>query len=67
MNHERLTREQVLSIPVLRNKGKTNEEIAAEFKVARNTVAYWVRRLREDGHEIKRFGRGGRKPLELNK
>lgn len=61
----KLTKEKVLSIATKRNEGKTDQEIATELKIARTTVSYWVRRLRESGHEIKRFGRGGRKPMDI--
>lgn len=49
----------------MRAEAKTNDEIADILKVSRNTVAYWVTRLKEGGHEIKRFRRGGRKALAL--
>ena len=61
----KLTKEQVLSIVPKRNDGMTEQEIADEFEVSRATVTYWVKRLREEGHEIKRFARGGRKAMEL--
>lgn len=61
----KLTKEQVLSIVDKRNEGKTDQEIADELEVSRATVTYWVKRLREEGHEIKRFARGGRKAMEL--
>lgn len=61
----RLTKEQIMQIPEKRNAGMTDQEIADEFKVSRTTISYWVKRLRESGHEIKRFGRNGRKPMEL--
>ena len=61
----KLTKEQVLSIVTRRNEGKTDQEIATELEVSRMTVAYWVKRLRDEGHEIKRFPRGGRKAMVL--
>lgn len=64
--NSKLSKEQVLSIVDSRNEGKTDQEIAEELNVSRATVAYWVKRLREEGHEIKRFGRGGRKAMTLN-
>lgn len=63
----KLKPEQIIEIMEWRNKGATNEEIGQMFRVSRKTVAYWVKRLRDDGHEIKRFGRGGRPKLELTK
>lgn len=61
----KLTKEQVLSIVTMRNEGKTEQEVAETLKVSRYTVSYWVKRLRSEGHEIKRFPRGGRKAMEL--
>lgn len=61
----KLNKEQVLSIVTMRNEGKTEDEIAKELNVSRVTIAYWTRRLRDEGHEIKRFPRGGRKPMAL--
>jgi len=61
----KLSKEQVLSIADKRNEGKTDQEIADELNVSRATVTYWVKRLREEGHEIKRYGRGGRKAMTL--
>lgn len=61
----KLNREQALSIVEKRNAGMTNDEIAAELGISRTSVAYWVRRLRKEGYEIKRFARGGRKAMEL--
>lgn len=59
---KQLNKEEVLRIPGMRNKGMTDQQIAEELGVTRNTVTRWVGRLREQGVEIKRFGRGGRKP-----
>ena len=61
----KLTKEQVLSIVDERNRGQTDEDIAKKFNVSRTTITYWVKRLRKEGHEIKRFARGGRKAMEL--
>ena len=62
---KQLTEEEVKRIPDMRNDGMTDQEIADEFGVARNSITRWVKKLRDAGHEIKRFPRGGRKPLEL--
>jgi len=59
--------EQITDIPKLRNLGHTNEEIAEMFNTTSKTIAYWVTKLREEGYEIKRFGRGGRKPIIIPK
>lgn len=59
-----MKRSQVLEIKKLRNEGQTNEQIAEEMGVTPVTIARWVKRLREAGHEVTRFARG-RKKLEL--
>lgn len=61
----RLNKEQVLSIAEMRNRGKTNAEVAEKLGVTQTTIAYWVRRLRQSGKTVKRFPRGGRKRLEI--
>lgn len=62
---KQLTERQVKDIPAMRNSGLSNDEIAETYGVAKNTIVRWVRKLREAGHEIKRFPRGGRPPLDL--
>lgn len=62
---KKLSKEEVLSIASKRNQGMTDQEIAEELEVSRTTVSYWVKRLRDEGHEIKRYPRGGRKPMKL--
>lgn len=62
---KKLTQKDVLSIVQKRNAGKTNEEIGVDLGVSRAVVSYWVHRLRDSGHEIKRFGRGGRKGMKI--
>lgn len=62
-----LSLEQIADIPRMRNELKmTDNEIAEAYNCSRNTVAYWVRRLRDEGHDIKRYGRGGRPPLDIS-
>ena len=51
-------------IKTMRNEGKTNDEIAKHFDCSPVTITRWVKRLREAGHEVKRFKRG-RAKLEL--
>lgn len=63
----KLSVEQITDIPKLRNLGHTNEEIAEMFRTTSKTIAYWVTKLREEGYEIKRFGRGGRPKTKLPK
>jgi len=62
---KQLTEEEVKKIPEMRAEGMTDQEIANEYGVARNTITRWVKKLREAGHEIKRFPRGGRPKMEL--
>lgn len=59
-----LSRLQILEIKKRRNEGQTNEQIAVDLGVTTVTVARWVKKLREAGHEVKRFTRG-RKAMEL--
>lgn len=62
----KLSPEQIAEIPHMRNELKmTDKEIADSFSCARNTVTYWVKRLREEGYEIKRYGRGGRPKTDI--
>jgi transposase len=63
----KLNVEQITDIPKLRNLGHTDQEIAEMFSVSRITINYWVRRLRDEGYEIKRFSRGGKKPMIIPK
>jgi transposase len=63
----KLSVEQITDIPKLRNLGHTNQEISEMFNTTPKTIAYWVNRLREEGYEIKRFGRGGRPKTKLPK
>jgi transposase len=62
---KQLTEEEVKKIPEMRAEGMTDQEIANEYGVARNTITRWVKKLREAGHEIKRFPRGGRPKMKL--
>jgi len=59
-----MTRKEVLKIKTMRNEGKTNDEIAKHFDCSPVTITRWVKKLREAGHEVKRFKRG-RTKLEL--
>jgi len=56
-----LTRLQVLEIKRLRNEGLTTDEIAKKLDRTPMTIYRWIKRLREAGHEIKRFPRGKKK------
>lgn len=56
----RLTKEQVLSIPKLLET-KTQLDIARVFDVSRQSIVYWVARLKEKGQIIN--SKKGRKSL----
>lgn len=58
-----LTREQILSIPKMRKRKMTNEQIAAELKTHPTTIIRWVRKLREAGHDVPKLQ--GRPKIEL--
>lgn len=60
----KLTKDKILKIPKMKAKGMTNEQIAQEFGVTLRTIASWVPRLREAGHEVPRLTK---KPLNLKK
>lgn len=49
----KLTKEQVVAIPQLIAKGMQCKEIAKLYGVTPTAIAYWVRRHRKDGKEIK--------------
>ena len=61
----KLNKEQILSIKDRRNQGETDQNIAENLNVSRTTISYWVKRLRNEGYDIKRFPRGGRKAMKL--
>lgn len=58
-----LTPEQIKSIPVLLAEGKTQQEVATLLGIHKITVHYWVKKLREAGHEVPQ--KPGRKPIAL--
>ena len=62
---KQLSEAEVKQIPLMRNEGMTDAAIAEHFGVARNSITRWVKKLREAGHEIKRFPRGGRPKMKL--
>jgi len=59
---DKLTKEQVLTIPLLVEQDKTLRQIADGFGVSVPAISYWIRRLRDEGVAVKVKGRG-RKPL----
>ena len=57
-----LTREEVLKIPSLLEE-MTQEEASKELGVHKQTVVYWVRKLKKEG--ILKKQKRGRKPIKL--
>ena len=55
---DKLTKKQVLAIPIFINKGYRGREytidmIAKRYGVTWQAIWYWIGRLRKDGYEIK--------------
>lgn len=48
-----LTKEQILMIPKLKEEGLSSKKIADKFGVSYATVQYWIKRLRDEGIEVK--------------
>lgn len=61
----RLTKEEVLSIKEMRKKGRSNSEIADRLDVSPRAVAYWIKRLRDEGYEIPIMNKGGGRAIIL--
>ncbi len=61
----KMTKEMVLGIPSLKEKGMSHQEIADQYGVAFRTVQYWVRRLREEGFDMKNKKPAGRPAMKL--
>jgi len=69
---DKLTKKQVLAIPVFLNKGYRGKEwtikmVADRYKVSEQAIYYHIRRLRESGIEIKVRKRGQRSVIYENK
>ena len=62
-----LTRKQVLSIVDMREQGMTNNEIAKHFNISTKSVSDWIKKLREQGYEVKQVNKGGRPAIDLSK
>lgn len=62
-----MTKATILKIPAMRAKGMTNAEIAAELHIKERTLAYWISRLRQAGHELPKVKPKGRTPLSLDR
>jgi transposase len=60
-----LTKEEILTIPKLKEQGLMDLEIAEKLGCSPGTVAYWKRRLREAGHTMAKVSPKGRAKLEL--
>jgi len=61
-NRDKLTKEQVLMIPLLLDEDKTLKEVAGLFGVSVPAISYWIRKLRDNGVEI-RVNKRGRRAL----
>jgi len=48
-----LTKEQILTIPQLKEDGLSSKKISVKFGVSYATVQYWIKRLRDEGIEVK--------------
>lgn len=60
----KVTKDQILKIPKLKQQGKTNAEIAVILGVGLRTIYYWVDKLRAAGHIVPRVQK---KSLDLTK
>jgi len=61
----KLTKEQVLQIKDMRAEGKTTFEIAQAFSVSEHTIGYWIKRLKDSGHEVPTMAKRGKKAITL--
>lgn len=61
----KLTKEQILSIPGLKDAGMSNRDVARELGIAKETVAYWIRRLRAEGFTVVNQPARGRQAIKL--
>lgn len=62
----RMTKEEILRIPPLKREGKTDKEVADELGKSLRTVCYWIKRLREEGHDVPKIKPKGRKKIDLS-
>ena len=65
---DKLTKKQVLAIPIFLNKGYRGKEwtikmVAGRYKVTENAIYYWIKQLRKRGIEIKVRKQGQRSLL----
>lgn len=60
---KRLSRNEVLKIPTLREEGKTDKQIAEKFGCSERTINKWVNVLRKDGFKV--LSIPGPRPLKL--
>lgn len=61
----RLSKDEILAIPQKKISGMTHKQIADEYGVGHETIAYWVRRLRAEGFSCPNASIVGRKPIAL--
>lgn len=47
-----MTPQQIKKLPKLLEDGNSIREIAKKFSCHRNTVGYWIKRLREKGFKL---------------
>ncbi len=57
---KKLTKEQILGIPKMKQNGYTDLQIAKMLDVDLSTVSKWKKRLREDGHKVVNLNPGPR-------
>jgi len=61
----KMSKELVLNILTLKENGMSQQEIATQYGVSFRTIQYWVRRLREEGFEVKNNKPKGRQAMKL--
>lgn len=62
---KKLDKEKILRIKAMRAGGFTGKEIAQTLQVAERTIAYWVKRMREEGIEVNSLNKRGGKKIQL--
>jgi transposase len=61
-----MTKDEILQIPALKQKGTSHKKIAQKFKISVSAVDYWCKKLKEAGYDVPRLPHsGGRKKIEL--
>lgn len=49
-----LTKQEILSIPLLKEQGLTTPQIASKLGVQPRTIQNWAKTLRKAGHPVKK-------------